>query len=94
MAPKLPPKVNGYPRGPDGSLLTPANLPSPDTLRWVVRRKAEVVYAVEGGLLTVDEACTRYRLTLEEYAAWKSAVIKHGVAGLRTTRSQVYRKTA
>ena len=31
--------------GPDGRRLTVADLPSADTRRWVVRRKAEVVAA-------------------------------------------------
>src|SRR3712207_8814351 len=44
----------------------------PDTIRWVVRRKAVLVAAVEGGLLSVDEACARYRLTLDEYLSWRS----------------------
>ncbi|MDR1828208.1 MAG: DUF1153 domain-containing protein, partial [Methylobacteriaceae bacterium] len=32
-----------YVIGPDGSPLTIADLPPPDTRRWVIRRKAEVV---------------------------------------------------
>ena len=43
--------------GPLGEPLTLDSLPPPSTTRWVVRRKAEVVAAVNGGLLTVDEAC-------------------------------------
>ena len=43
--------------GPLGEPLTLDSLPSPTTTRWVVRRKAEVVAAVAGGLLSVDEAC-------------------------------------
>ena len=35
--------------GPDGTLLTLADLPPPNTKRWVIRRKAEVVAAVRGG---------------------------------------------
>jgi hypothetical protein len=54
--------------GPLGEPLTLESLPPPGTSRWVVRRKAEVVSAVSGGLLTVDEACARYGLTLEEFA--------------------------
>jgi Protein of unknown function (DUF1153) len=49
-----------YVIGPDGSPLTIADLPAPDTLRWVVRRKAEVIAAVRGGLLSLDEASSRY----------------------------------
>ena len=41
--------------GPLGEPLTVDDLPSPKTRRWVVRRKAEVVAAVNGGLLTIDE---------------------------------------
>jgi hypothetical protein len=36
--------------GLDGSPLTIADLPAPGTKRWVIRRKAEVVSAVRGGL--------------------------------------------
>ena len=38
--------------GPLGEPLTLNSLPPADTTRWVVRRKAEVVAAVSGGLLT------------------------------------------
>ena len=38
--------------GPLGEPLTLDSLPSPATTRWVVRRKAEVVAAVSGGLLS------------------------------------------
>ena len=36
-----------YVIGPDGSPLTIDDLPAPGTKRWVIRRKAEVVAAVE-----------------------------------------------
>ena len=49
-----------YVIGPDGSPLTLADLPPPGTRRWVIRRKAEVVAAVRGGLLSLDDACKRY----------------------------------
>ncbi len=77
--------------GPLGELLTVDSLPPPSTTRWVVRRKAEVVAAVNGGLLTVDEACARYSLTLEEFAGWQRAVDRSGMAGLRVTRIQHYK---
>ena len=77
--------------GPLGEPLTLASLPPPSTTRWVVRRKAEVVAAVNGGLLTVDEACARYTLTLEEFATWQRAVYRSGMAGLRVTRIQHYK---
>ena len=77
--------------GPHGSVLTIADLPPPDTVRWVIRRKAEVVCAVRGGLLSIEEACRCYRLTLEEFLSWQASVDQHGLAGLRTTRIQHYR---
>jgi hypothetical protein len=77
--------------GPDGTALTMADLPDPGTRRWVVRRKAIVVAAVRGGLLSLDEACVRYSITGEEFLAWQHSVDRHGLAGLRTTRIQQYR---
>jgi Protein of unknown function (DUF1153) len=77
--------------GPDGSPLTIADLPAPGTTRWVIRRKARVVAAVRGGLLSLEEACSLYMLTVEEFLAWQRSIDHHGLAGLRTTRIQQYR---
>ena len=71
--------------------LTIADLPAPGTKRWVIRRKAEVVAAVRGGLLSLEEACGRYTLTVEEFLSWQYSIDRHGLAGLRTTRIQQYR---
>ena len=80
-----------YVIGPDGSPLTLADLPAPGTTRWVIRRKAEVVAAVRGGLLSLDDACRRYTLTIEEFLGWQRAIERFGLAGLRATRVQQYR---
>jgi hypothetical protein len=80
-----------YVIGPTGAPLTLHDLPPPDTQRWVIRRKAEVVAAVRGGLLSLDEACERYSLTNEEFLTWQKSIEQHGLAGLRTTRIQQYR---
>lgn len=77
--------------GPLGESLTLDSLPPPETTRWVVRRKAEVVAAVNGGLLSVDEVCDRYSLTVEEFAGWQRAIDRSGMPGLRVTRIQHYR---
>jgi Protein of unknown function (DUF1153) len=69
-----------------------AELPPPDTTRWVMRRKAQVVNGVRTGLLSVEEACRRYRLSEEEFNSWRAMIEQHGVAGLRVTRLQHYRK--
>jgi hypothetical protein len=90
MTETMRPRVK-YVIGPDGSPLTIADLPPEDTKRWVIRRKAEVVAAVRGGLLSLDEACKRYTLTVEEFLSWQQSIDKHGLAGLRATRVQQYR---
>ena len=77
--------------GPNGTLLSLDTLPPPETRRWVVRRKAEVVSAVRAGLLTFEEACERYSLTAEEFGSWERAIDRHGMGGLRVTRIQEFR---
>jgi hypothetical protein len=77
--------------GPLGEPLTLESLPPKGTTRWVVRRKAEVVAAVNGGLLSFDEVCERYDISLEEFASWKRAVERSGMPGLRVTRIQHYK---
>ena len=90
-------KINQYnPRvrhvvGPDGSPLAITNLPPINTERWVIRRKAEVLAAVRGGLLSLDEACGRYRLTVDELLSWQRSIDRDGLKGLRATRVQDYR---
>lgn len=77
--------------GPEGQRITLDSLPPGNTKRWVIRRKAEVVAAVRGGLLSLDAACQRYALTVEEFLSWQRAIEQHGLPGLRTTRLQEYR---
>ena len=66
-----------------------ASLPPADTERWVARRKAQVVAAVQAGLLTLDEALFRYRLSLEEFASWQRGLYRHGLRGLQITHLQL-----
>ena len=80
--------------GPNGKPMTLADLPPRNTKRWVIRRKAEVVVAVRGGLISLEEACRRYTLSVEEFLSWQRAIDKHGLPGLRATRIQQYRPTA
>src|SRR4051812_38976387 len=68
-------------------------LPPPDTKHWVPGRKAIVVAAVRLGVLSIQDACQRYKLSVEEFLAWQRAIDRHGVPGLRTTRLQIYRDT-
>jgi hypothetical protein len=68
--------------GPEGLIVTLANLPSRNT-RWVPRRKAEVVIAVRDGVLSLGEACNRYCLSLDELAQWQRSYNMGGLGGQR-----------
>jgi Protein of unknown function (DUF1153) len=61
-----------YVVGPQGTILTTADLPSTNIRRWTIFRKAEIITAVRGGLLSLEDACKRYSLTVEEFISWKS----------------------
>src|SRR5262245_14500742 len=81
-----------YVIGPDGRRMTLADLPSPNTKRWVIARKAAVVAAVRGGLLRLEDACSRYALSSDEILSWQDSIDHFGLAGLRTTQIQRYRR--
>ena len=74
-----------------GTVASLDSLPPPDTKRWVIRRKAEVVAAVRAGIISLEEACQRYTLSVEEFLSWQRLVDSHGLPGLRVTRLQDYR---
>jgi len=80
-------KFSNYVVGPDGGPLTVSDLPTSGTKRWVSRRKAEVVAAVDGGLISLDEACQRYSLSVEEFLSWQRAFDRFGQKGLRATKA-------
>ncbi len=80
--------------GPTGEPLTLEDLPPTNTKRWVIRRKAEVVAAVRGGLLSLEDACEKYTLSVEEFLSWQRAIDKDGLLGLRVTRVQDYRENS
>lgn len=77
--------------GPLGKQMSLEDLPAPSTKRWVIRRKAEVVAGVRGGLLSLEDACRRYNLTVDEFRSWQRLLESHGVQGLRTTKIKKYR---
>jgi len=78
-------------RPEDGVATAVSALPPPTTKRWVIRRKAAVVTAVRAGVLTLEEACQRYHLSVEEFLSWQRLIDRHGMRGLRATRLQDYR---
>ncbi|WP_373490719.1 DUF1153 domain-containing protein [Parasphingorhabdus sp.] len=77
--------------GPFGEALSLNDLPKNNMTRWVIRRKAEVVAAVNGGMLTLEEACERYDLSLEEFLSWQELIDKAGLPGLRISYLSQYR---
>ena len=68
------------------------DLPSPRQ-RWTVRRKAAVIEAVRGGWMPIEEACSFYNISVDEFLSWERDVDRNGVPGLRSTRYQIYRDT-
>lgn len=87
-------KVDG-PRSvtlPDGTIMTRADLPPAETRRWVASRKAAVVRAVGGGLISRAAALSTYGLSEDELSAWEMAVSEHGEAALRATCLRKYRQ--
>ncbi len=89
------PRADSFAKGGEAATIPDAipELPSPDTKRWVVRRKAVVVQAVRNGFISLQEACRRYNLSVEEFLAWQRAIERYGIPGLRVTRLQIYRDT-
>ena len=89
-------KVDG-PRAvtlPDGSVMTRADLPPADTVRWVASRKLAVVRGVLYGLISQDSALDRYGLSAEEFGEWVRAVSLHGEDALKVTALKNYRGNA
>ena len=70
------------------------DLPPPGTRRWVPRRKAAVILAIRNKVISVWDACERYDLSAKELADWERDLDQYGIAGLRTTRISIYRKTS
>lgn len=77
---------------PDGTKMSRADLPPKNTRRWVARRKAVVVNAVNAGLLQEEEACEMYGLSSEELHSWRIAMQTHGTGALKATAVQRYRQ--
>jgi hypothetical protein len=58
--------------------------------RWTPQRKAKVIDDIANGVLTLEQACEQYDLSIDEIAAWQETLARHGVNGLRVTRLQCY----
>lgn len=71
--------------------MTLGSLPPSDTVRWVPKRKASLVRALQAGLLSIDEACARYSLSIDELLVWQQELARDGQGGLRVSRIQAHR---
>ena len=92
-------EMSGYTPGravvdPFGEPLTVDTLPPADTVRWVPRRKVQVVCAVRGGVISRQEACDRYGISDEELFSWERLLDDHGLRALHVTKTQHYRQAA
>lgn len=76
---------------PDGTVLSRADLPSPQTRRWVASRKLAVVRGVAYGLISRRDALETYDLSEEEFDSWIAAVALHGEGALKVTSLRAYR---
>ena len=85
-------KQVSYVKGADGNVLLTSDLPTRNNQRWVTRHKANLVAAVRGGLITFEDACKRYNLSVEEFLEWQRTYDRFGQPGLRATRIQQYRQ--
>lgn len=79
-------------KDPYGEPITPDTLPPPDTVRWVPRRKAQVVCAIRGGLISREEVCERYGISSAELFSWERLLDVDGMRALRATKIQCYRQ--
>jgi hypothetical protein len=56
---------------------------APLGIRWTEARKEEVLRRLDTGAVRLNEALSRWNLTLEEVEAWRSAHKVYGRRGLR-----------
>ncbi len=79
---------------PFGKPLTIDRLPPANTVRWVVRRKVQVVCAIREGLISQREACDRYDISDAELLSWEKLLNDDGPKALRVTSIQRDRQPA
>jgi len=79
---------------PFGEPLTIDRLPPSNTVRWVVRRKVQVVCAIREGLISQRVACDRYGISDAELLSWERLLNDDGPKALRVTSIQRYRQPA
>jgi hypothetical protein len=68
--------------------MTVADLPPPDTKRWVASRKATLVLAVNQGVISLEDLFKRYEVSSEEFISWRRDYGRFGMNGLKTQSYQ------
>jgi Protein of unknown function (DUF1153) len=71
--------------GPRPTIRQPAIPPQP--IRWMPKRKAEILAAVRRGTISLNQACEIYELSIEEFLTWQRGDALYGLAGLRATNA-------
>lgn len=61
-------------KGPNDTWISRLDLPKRDD-RWVKSRKIRILFAIQGGLLTTDEALKRYDLSEAEINKWRATLL-------------------
>ncbi len=69
--------------GPLGFPIGLEDLPCNERVFWNPRRKAEIVCAVQGGLIAAEKVAVRYRISRDELHLWTTQFNAHGLSGLR-----------
>ena len=75
-----------------GNVIAPYDLPPAHGVRWTPLRKVDLIAAILGGVITLDEAKVRYALTTEELSEWRRGLAAGGVRGLKATKRVCTRK--
>ena len=73
-------------RGLRGNVIAPYDLPPAQGARWTPMRKVDLIAAILGGVITLDEAKARYALTTEELSEWRRGLAAGGVKRLKASR--------
>ena len=79
---------------PYGEQFSRDMLPPPEITRWVPRRKARIVCAIQGGMISRQEACELYGISDDELVSWEQLLEQHGPRALRSTQIQNYRRAS
>ena len=62
-------------------------IPPPDTKGWAIRRKAIGTYALEIGIISLENTCQRFGIiSLEEFEPRRRLIGRQGIGGLRVMR--------